>query len=70
MVIRHALLALLSEGPKHGFQLAQEFAAGTGEMWPLNTGQVYTTLQRLDRDGLVESDGADAGTQTIVRDHR
>ena len=65
MVIRHALLALLSEGPKHGFQLAQEFAAGTGEMWPLNTGQVYTTLQRLDRDGLVESDGADAGNQTM-----
>ena len=70
MVIRHALLALLSEGPKHGFQLAQEFAAGTGEMWPLNTGQVYTTLQRLDRDGLVESDGAESGTQTIIRDHR
>ena len=65
MVIRHALLALLSEGPKHGFQLAQEFAAGTGEMWPLNTGQVYTTLQRLDRDGLVESDDADAGNQTV-----
>src|SRR6187397_1743613 len=56
MVIRHALLALLSEGPKHGFQLAQEFAAGTGEIWPLNTGQVYTTLQRLERDGFVESD--------------
>ena len=56
MIVRHALLALLSEGPKYGFQLAQEFEAGTGEMWPLNTGQVYTTLQRLERDGLVESD--------------
>ena len=56
MIVRHALLALLSEGPKHGFQLAQEFQAGTGEMWPLNTGQVYSTLQRLERDGLVESD--------------
>ena len=64
MVIRHALLALLSEGPKHGFQLAQEFAAGTGEMWPLNTGQVYTTLQRLERDGLVESGGTEAANQT------
>ncbi len=63
MVIRHALLALLSEGPKHGFQLAQEFAAGTGDMWPLNTGQVYTTLQRLERDGLVESDSAEVRTQ-------
>jgi DNA-binding PadR family transcriptional regulator len=56
MTIRHAMLALLSEGSKYGFQLAQEFEAGTGEMWPLNTGQVYTTLQRLERDGLVESD--------------
>ena len=58
MIVRHALLALLSEGPKYGFQLAQEFEAGTGEMWPLNTGQVYSTLQRLERDGLVESDDA------------
>jgi DNA-binding PadR family transcriptional regulator len=54
--IRHALLALLSEGPKYGLQLRQEFEARTGEVWPLNIGQVYTTLQRLERDGLVESD--------------
>jgi DNA-binding PadR family transcriptional regulator len=56
--IRHALLALLSEGPKYGLQLRQEFEARTGEVWPLNVGQVYTTLQRLERDGLVTSDGA------------
>src|SRR5579863_10416054 len=59
MSIRHALLALLSEGPKYGLQLRQEFEARTGEVWPLNVGQVYTTLQRLERDGLVESDDAD-----------
>jgi len=52
-------LALLSEGPKYGLQLRQEFEARTGEVWPLNVGQVYTTLQRLERDGLVESDDAD-----------
>ncbi|MEY2568075.1 MAG: hypothetical protein QOE35_2604 [Actinomycetota bacterium] len=57
MTVRHALLALLSEGPKYGLQLQQEFVARTGEVWPLNVGQVYTTLQRLDRDGLVESEG-------------
>jgi DNA-binding PadR family transcriptional regulator len=51
-------LALLSEGPKYGLQLRQEFEARTGEVWPLNVGQVYTTLQRLERDGLVESDDA------------
>lgn len=56
MSIRHALLALLSEGPKYGLRLRQEFEAGTGDVWPLNVGQVYTTLQRLERDGLVESD--------------
>jgi DNA-binding PadR family transcriptional regulator len=58
--VRYALLALLSEGSKYGLQLRQEFEAGTGEAWPLNVGQVYTTLQRLERDGLVESDGAEA----------
>ena len=44
MSVRHALLALLSEGPKYGLQLRQEFEARTGEVWPLNVGQVYTTL--------------------------
>jgi len=55
--VRHAMLALLSEGPKYGLQLREEFEARTGDVWPLNVGQVYTTLQRLERDGLVESDG-------------
>jgi DNA-binding PadR family transcriptional regulator len=54
--IRHALLALLTEGPKFGLQLRQEFESRTGEVWPLNVGQVYLTLQRLERDGLIESD--------------
>src|SRR5690349_21440638 len=54
--VRHALLALLSEGPKYGLQLRDEFEARTGEVWPLNVGQVYTTLRRLERDGLVSSD--------------
>ena len=58
MSVRHALLALLTEGPKYGLQLRQEFEARTGEVWPLNVGQVYTTLQRLERDGLVSSDDA------------
>ena len=57
--MRHALLALLSEGPKYGLQLRDEFEARTGDVWPLNVGQVYTTLQRLERDSFVESDGSD-----------
>ena len=64
--IRHALLALISEGPKYGLQLRQEFESRTGEVWPLNVGQVYTTLQRLERDGLVESEGSGgAGPQNV-----
>src|SRR5579859_6517079 len=63
MSVRHALLALLSEGPKYGLQLRQEFEARTGDVWPLNVGQVYTTLQRLERDGLVESDNDTEGPQ-------
>lgn len=68
MSVRHALLALLSEGPKYGLQLQQEFEVGTGEAWPLNVGQVYTTLQRLDRDGLVEfAVGGSEGSQQTYR---
>jgi len=58
--VRHALLALLSDGPKYGMQLRDEYEGATGDVWPLNVGQVYTTLQRLERDGLVESDDAGA----------
>ena len=60
MSVRHSLLALLSEGPKYGFQLRQEFERRTGDVWPLNVGQVYTTLERLERDGLVVSDDLEA----------
>jgi DNA-binding PadR family transcriptional regulator len=68
MSVRHALLALLSEGPKYGRQLQQEFEAGTGELWELNAGQVYMTLQRLERDGLVEDDEGDGdGPQRAFR---
>jgi DNA-binding PadR family transcriptional regulator len=60
MSVRHALLALLSAGPKYGFQLRQEFEASTGDVWPLNVGQVYSTLQRLEHSGQIESDGSAA----------
>ncbi len=68
MSVRHALLALLSEGPKYGFQLRQEFEEGTGDVWPLNVGQVYSTLQRLEHSGQIESDNsADDGPQKVFR---
>ncbi|HEX4090640.1 MAG TPA: PadR family transcriptional regulator [Trebonia sp.] len=73
MSVRHALLALLSEEPKYGLQLREEFEAHTGEVWPLNVGQVYTTLQRLERDGLVaavgdgDGEAAEPGPQKAYR---
>jgi len=59
MAVREGLLALLKEGPSHGYQLKTAFEAATGGTWPLNVGQVYTTLDRLVRDGFVTSDEAD-----------
>jgi DNA-binding PadR family transcriptional regulator len=61
MSVKHGLLALLERGSRYGYQLRAEFEQATGGTWPLNIGQVYTTLARLERDGLVralpESDG-------------
>lgn len=60
MSVKHGLLALLAEAPRHGYQLKTDFEHRTGGSWAINIGQVYTTLQRLERDGLVEpltSDG-------------
>jgi DNA-binding PadR family transcriptional regulator len=51
MSVRYALLALLRRGPMHGYQLKVAFEGSTGGTWPLNIGQVYTTLARLERDG-------------------
>jgi DNA-binding PadR family transcriptional regulator len=60
MSVRFGLLALLAEEPMYGNQLRAEFENRTAATWPLNVGQVYTTLERLIRDGLVVAAGADA----------
>ncbi len=62
MSVRFGLLTLLEREPMYGYQLRQEFEASTGSTWPLNVGQVYTTLGRLERDGLVEV--TDAGDES------
>jgi DNA-binding PadR family transcriptional regulator len=59
MSIRYGLLALLSDGDAYGYVLRSRFEALTGGVWPLNIGQVYTTLSRLERDGLVAGAGTD-----------
>jgi DNA-binding PadR family transcriptional regulator len=55
MSIRHGILALLERGPMYGYQLRVAFEESTGGTWPLNIGQVYTTLSRLERDGLARA---------------
>ena len=56
MAVREGLLSLLQPGARYGYQLKTEFEAVTGGVWKLNVGQVYTTLERLERDGLVYVD--------------
>jgi DNA-binding PadR family transcriptional regulator len=52
--MKYPLLALLAGGPAHGYELKQSFESRFGAVWPpVNIGQVYTTLQRLERDALV-----------------
>ena len=53
MSIAMSLLTLLDQGPSYGLRMKQEFERRTGGVWPLNVGQVYTTLDRLEREGLV-----------------
>lgn len=54
MSVRHSLLAILAHAPAHGYGLKSSFEQSTAGAWPLNVGQVYTTLVRLERDGFVE----------------
>ena len=68
MSVKQALLALLEQGPMYGYQLRAEFEQRTGATWPLNVGQVYTTLSRLERDGLVEQVAGGDAAGTSERD--
>ncbi len=67
MSVKQALLALLEQGPMYGYQLRVEFENRTGSTWPLNVGQVYTTLNRLERDGFVEGEGVDDEGHVVYR---
>ncbi len=59
MSVRQSLLAILAQGPCYGYQLRAEFDRRTGSTWTLNVGQIYNTLDRLERDGLVAKGDAD-----------
>lgn len=59
MGVREGLLTLLATGPAYGYQLKLDLEAAAGDAWTVNIGQIYTTLQRLERDGYATQAGAD-----------
>lgn len=61
MSIGHALLGLLEDGPRHGYDLKRAYDERFGQDRPLPYGQVYSTLSRLLRNGLVEVAGVESG---------
>ncbi len=54
-MLPYALLGLLAERPQHGYDLKKAFEAMLAGTWQVNIGQIYSTLARLERDGLVVS---------------
>ncbi|MFI0737141.1 PadR family transcriptional regulator [Streptomyces sp. NPDC021100] len=62
MSIGHTLLGLLESGPRHGYDLKRAFDAHFGHDRPLHYGQVYATMSRLLKNGLVEVDGIEQGS--------
>jgi DNA-binding PadR family transcriptional regulator len=63
--IRSAILALLSEGPMHGYQIMNELAERTGGVWRPSPGSVYPTLQQLQDEGLVRELEPEGGRHTF-----
>jgi len=59
MAMRFGLLALLAGEPSHGYELKTALERATGGSWAINIGQVYSTLQRLERDGLIVADAGE-----------
>ncbi len=59
--VQHALLALLSQQPRHGYELHDLFEAAVAGHWALNPGQIYSSLDRLARDGLVVEESVEKG---------
>lgn len=57
MSVKHSVLALLSEQPATASHIKTRFAESFDNLWPLNMGQVAQTLSRLERDGLIATDG-------------
>jgi DNA-binding PadR family transcriptional regulator len=62
MTVSYALLGLLEGSSRHGYDLKRSYDRRFGEVKPIRFGQVYRTLSQLERDGLVEVVGVEAGS--------
>lgn len=56
MSIKYAILGILAEKDLHGYELKSSFDEKVGEFWSLNYGQIYSTLDRLEKEDLVTHD--------------
>ncbi len=61
MTVRNAILGLLAQSPRHGYELRAAFEAliGGDDIWDVKPAQIYTTLSRLEEAGLVHQDGVE-----------
>lgn len=67
MAVKHGILGLLADRPRHGYELRQEFDLLTGGLWELNIGQIYSTLERMVKDGLaLREEGSGGGEERKV----
>ena len=70
MSVRNAILGLLAQQPRHGYELRAAFEAlvGGGEIWDVKPAQIYATLARLQEAGLIAQDGVeqDGGPEKII----
>ncbi len=70
MTVRNAILGLLAQQPRHGYELRAAFEAlvGGADMWDVKPAQIYTTLARLEEAGLVSRDSVeqDGGPEKLV----
>ncbi len=69
MSVKHGILGILADGPRHGYELKTQFDTLTGGLWDLNVGQIYSTLERMRKDGLValEESAADGDDRKVYR---
>ncbi len=57
MSLKFGILGLMAEEPLHGYEIKSRFESLMGGAWEVNIGQIYATLQRLERDGLIATAG-------------